>query len=327
MNCINRRDALRQLGVLSLTACGGAAAAKESKPESASPRNYLTLGFGTYGLPNTTVNAAAKQISAAGFDSIEIAVTADRDAAPEKLNAEQRKTLRTLLADLDLELTSLQEQVKPLEDEAGYRDANERMKRAAELARDLTRTGGGTGRTDQVPLVQTILGGKDWATARALARDRLGTWKEIAEDAKVVICVKPHRGNAMSTPADAVWLLDQLGNSPWLRMVYDYSHYAFRDMPLDDTVRTALPVTGHIAVKDAVQEGDKVVFALPGEAGSVDYPRLLKLFYDGGYRGDVSVEVSAQLWKRPGFSGEQALADSYRAMDAAFRKAEAPRRR
>ena len=42
-------------------------------------------------------------------------------------------------------------------------------------------------------------------------------------------------------------------------MVYDYSHYAYRDMPLEETVRTALPYTAHVVVKDAVREGDRVV--------------------------------------------------------------------
>jgi inosose dehydratase len=109
--------------------------------------------------------------------------------------------------------------------------------------------------------------------------------------------------------------------------VYDYSHYAFRDMPLEETVKTALPYTAHVVVKDAVREGDRVVFALPGSSGTFDYARLLRLFYDGGYRGDVCCEVSSQISNKPGYDPLAAARTSYDSLARAFEQANVPRDR
>jgi inosose dehydratase len=110
-------------------------------------------------------------------------------------------------------------------------------------------------------------------------------------------------------------------------MVYDYSHYAFRDMPLEDTVRTALPYTAHIAVKDAVRDGDEVKFVLPGAGGTPDHATLLRLFYRGGYRGDVCCEVSSMVSREPGYDPVAAARTCYRNMARAFEEAHVPRAR
>jgi inosose dehydratase len=86
-----------------------------------------------------------------------------------------------------------------------------------------------------------------------------------------------------------------------------------------------LPYTAHVVVKDAVQQGDRVVFALPGESGTFDYPKLLRLFYDGGYRGDVCCEVSSMVSNKPGYDGLAAARQCYTAMSGAFEKAMIPR--
>ena len=106
--------------------------------------------------------------------------------------------------------------------------------------------------------------------------DRVGDWSALGKSLGVVTCVKPHRGGGMSRPSEAVWLIDQIGDVQWLKMVYDYSHYAFRDIPLIKSVQESLPHIGHVAVKDAVQttskdgKNSRVEFQLPGEAGTID---------------------------------------------------------
>ena len=174
-------------------------------------------------------------------------------------------------------------------------------------------------------MIQTVLGGRDWTACRERFRDRLADWIRVAEAEETVIAVKPHRGGGMSRPSEAVWLIRQLGDTPWLRMVYDYSHYAFRDMPLEETIDTALSYTAHIAVKDAVQRDGKVTFMLPGEGGAFDYAALLRRFYDGGYRGDICCEVSSAVWDKPGYDPVQAAKTCYANMAAAFEKAGVPR--
>ena len=44
-------------------------------------------------------------------------------------------------------------------------------------------------------------------------------------------------------------------------------------------------------MKDGAIEDGKAVFKLPGETGEIDYPALLRQFYQGGYRGDFNCEV------------------------------------
>ena len=129
----------------------------------------------------------------------------------------------------------------------------------------------------------------------------------------------------MSTPAQAVWLLEQLKASPWMGLVYDYSHYALRDLSIAETVKVAYPWTIHIVVKDVLKRGDQVEFALPGEAGTVNDAEILKLFYDLGYRKDVCCEVSGQVSHRPGYDAAAAARTCYRNTNGVFERAHLPR--
>ena len=90
---------------------------------------------------------------------------------------------------------------------------------------------------------------------------------------------------------------------------------------MGDTIRTALPHTAHIAVKDAVQENGRVVFKLPGEAGTIDFPTLIRLFYAGGYVGDFNCEVSGMVWNRKGYDPIAAARTCHRNMKKAFLEA------
>lgn len=280
------------------------------------PPAVLTFSIGTYGMKGVALDKAVATIAALGYDGLEIAAMPDTEGEPARLSADRRKELCRLIGERGLRLTALMENLPPAADEAGRKTDLDRLRRVLELARDLG-----------APLVQTVLGGGAWEEKKNLFRDRLGEWLAAAKEAKIVVAVKPHRGGALSRPDEAVWLIRQLGDPPLLRMVYDYSHYAFRDMPVEETVRTALPVMAHVAVKDAVQKGDKVEFLLPGESGAFDYAALLRQLLDGGYRGDVCCEVSSMIWKRPGYDPEAAAKRCYELMAPAFERARARARR
>lgn len=311
MSRINRRQ--------SLAVMAGAAAAVVTRGGQAADAagKTCTLGFGAYGLPGKTAEESLTMIAAAGFDSAELTVTADRDSAPEAMSKERRIAVRQQLNDLGLRLTSLMEHVSPLGEESQQTNALDRLQRAAELAHDLC--------PNRPPVIQTVLGGKTWDEVKPQLESRLPAWQALAEASKTVICIKPHRGNAMSRAEEAVALLKKLGDSPWLRLCYDYSHFAYRDMPLAETIAVSLPYTAHIAVKDAFEENGKVAFALPGAKGTIDYADLLRRFYAGGYRGDVCVEVSSLLWRQPDYNLQTALDMSYHNLAAAFTAAGVPR--
>lgn len=317
MQRLSRRQAAQQLAGILIGAVVGTRHSG-ANASSAAVDGFCTLGFGTYGLPGVPVAEAVPLVSAAGYDSVEIAVMADRDAAPERLDAKARRALRRVLDDAGLQLASLMENLNPLGDAGRHRADVQRLRRAAELAHDLV--------PGEPPLVQSVLGGRDWDAERSLCRDRMADWLEVAQSTDTTICVKPHRSHAMSRPAEARWLIEQLGNPARLRMVYDYSHYALRDMTMAETVAVALPITAHVAVKDVRDDGGKVSFDLPGKAGTIDYAALMRLLYEGGYRGDVCVEVSAQIWRQPGYDPQAALETCYRHLARAFDEAEVPRR-
>ena len=276
----------------------------------------LTLGFGTYGMKELSTEKAIESISDIGFDSVEITVNRGWDADSAVLAKARRATIASLIRDRGLRLTSLMEHVPP-SNAKNQRVALERLRLAAGVAHDLA--------PKAPPLVQTVLGGGDFASIKTALRDRLGEWIDVAESTDTTIAIKPHRGGAMSKPSEAVWLMEQLGNPARLRMVYDYSHYAFRDLSIESTVQTSLASTAHIAVKDAVQAAGRVVFKLPGEAGTVDYSKILRLFFTGGYRGDVNCEVSGQVWSQKNYDPIAAAKRCYKNMSAAFELADVSR--
>ncbi len=289
-------------------------------PAWAGPPTYTqgcTLSIGTYSLKDLSLEASIDLVAATGFDAIEIATQPGFHGEPDKLSPERRRLFRTRLDDAGLKLTSLMEHLFPTPDDRQHSLDLDRLKRVFELGGDLSPLA--------LPLLQTVLGGGEWESLRSLFRDRLGDWLEVAEQSRMVLAIKPHRGGAMSRPEEAIWLIQQLAGSPWLRMVYDYSHYAFRDMTLQATVEEALPFTTHLVVKDAVEQEGKVVFLLPGESGTFDYARLLRSFYNGGYQRDICCEVSSMVSSKPGYDPAAAARACYANMSLAFEKAGIPR--
>ncbi len=277
----------------------------------AAKRPTCGIGIGTYGLQSMPLSDALKLIAQTGYDAAEIAAFRGMTGEPAKLSPADRENLLKIAGHGRLRLTALMADLKPEADAAKHAETTEVLRQTIELARDL-----------RVPRIQTILGGKDWEASKAMFRDRLADWMQICADRKVRLAIKPHRSHAMSTPGQAAWLLEQLGKSEWLSMVYDYSHYAFRGMTIAETVKTAAPWTGYVAVKDAVEKDGKVQFALAGEGGNWETAEIVGGLFQAGYRGDFCCEVSSQIWrKNPGYHPIAATERCYRNLAAAFDRA------
>ena len=305
---LTRRQVLQGLAAAAVT---WPLAARAEGPES------MTLSIGNYGMKSLKLEEAIDAIAGIGYDGTEFATMPEWDSTPANLSPERRAAIRQRLADKGLKLTALMENLPPSADDAQHKAGLERLRKVAELAHELVPA--------RPPLIQTVLGGGKWDEIKTRLRDRLADWVKLADETETVIAIKPHRGGGMSQPREAIWLFEQLGEPARLRMVYDYSHYAYRDLSIDETVRDALPWTSHMAVKDAIQKGTQVVFDLPGASGSVNFARILKLFWDGGYRGDVCCEVSAQLSNQPGYDPLVAARKSYEAMARVFAAAKISR--
>ena len=285
-------------------------------PELVNARNIkktMTLGFGTYGTRGISTEESLRLIRETGYDTVELTVFPGWDASAENMSTKRRRSVKKLLGGLNLELTSLMENIHPDSNQQRIQMELDRVEKAVHLAKDLG--------DSHVPLVQTVLGGGTWEEKKNLFVDRLGQWLEVATAYQVTIAIKPHRGGAMSRPSEAAWIIDRLNHPERLKMVYDYSHYAFRDMDLEDTVKTALPITAHIAVKDTVKTESGTTFVLPGESGRFDYAPLLRQFHKGGYRGDVCCEVSSAVWRKPNYDPRAAIRICYQNMNRAFQRA------
>jgi sugar phosphate isomerase/epimerase len=275
-----------------------------------SPRAGMTLGFSTYGMKSLKTERAIEVISEIGFDAVEITVWPDWDASPVRMDKIRRVTVRKKLAGNNLKLTSLMEHVYPSADDAQHKKDLERFRGVFQLAQDLSPT--------NPPVVQTVLGGGRFDKQKNMLLDRVGDWVELGKHHGVVTCVKPHRGGVVSQPSEAIWILRQLEEPRWARMVYDYSHYIFRGIPFVESIRDALPFTSHVAVKDTVKKGTGTEFKLPGEAGTIDYVTLLKELAKGGYSGDISCEVSGMVSGKAGYEPIAAARTCYKNLSAAF---------
>ena len=283
-----------------------------------SQQNGLTLGFGTYGTRGMKTEAAIKLLAEIGYDAVELTATEGWDAESQKMSPSRRASVRRQIDQSGLVLSSLMENLRPTGEKAAQEKNLRRLREAAELAHDLS--------PQEPPIIQTVLGGKNWEESKQLFLDRLGKWSEVARSTSTVIAIKPHRGGSMSQPREAVWLIDQLGKNSSIRMCYDYSHYAFRQLDLKKTIQTALPYLAHVAVKDAVEKDGKVTFVLPGQAKTIDYVTLLKTLTEGGYRGDICCEVSSAVWRQPQYDATMAAKVCYRNMADVFKKAGISRR-
>ncbi|MEE3368721.1 MAG: sugar phosphate isomerase/epimerase family protein [Planctomycetota bacterium] len=314
MKPITRRHLLRAASTvgLGISGVGSVKAARRIKPQG-----HITLSFGTYGTRTLKLETVIQTLARIGYDGLEVMTAPNWDAAPTNMAPQRRRDIRKLLDAQGLTLTALMENLHPSKEDAAHLEGLERLKQVAALGRALA--------PETTPLIQTVLGSGKWDQVKDLFLRRLIDWHELAEKEDALIAIKPHRGGGMSRPEEAVWLINQLGNKSRIQMVYDYSHYAFRDMTLENTVASALPYIAHVAVKDTIQKGNATTFVLPGESGNMDYDQLLSLLFRGGYRGDVCCEVSSAVWRQPGYDPVVAAVTCYRNMSTAFARQKIPR--
>lgn len=301
---IPRRTFLRSLAALTL-----ASRATTARAAAAA----IPFGFSLYGMKSLPLNDALQLCADIGYSGVELALMPGFHCDPATLDRTARSDLRKRLQDLTLGLPALMENLPILVDATKQRSNLDRLRLAAELALDLG--------SDSPPVIETILGGKpaEWNDVRNKMVDLLGEWARIAAEKRVTIAVKAHVSSALHLPEDAVWLVEQVG-SRWIKLAYDYSHFQRQGLDMAESVKIMLPQTVFVHIKDNVDVGGKTEFALPGD-GSTDYPKLLKLLRDGGYSGAVVVEVSGQVFGKPGYNPAAAARRCYQQIQPAFRAA------
>jgi sugar phosphate isomerase/epimerase len=314
------RRAFLGLGLASVAGLPASAALGQAASRQGR-RGGCGIAIGTYGLQSMPLVEAIRLVAETGYNAVEIAAMKGTTGSPTVLASEDRARLRDLIGESGLRLCGLMVDLQPKRLLAEHREQLAEVYHFIKLARDLS--------PEATPVVQTVLGGKDWEASRALFRDRIADWVQVAADLKGFLSIKPHRFHAMTTPAEAVWLIEQLGAPSRLGLTFDYSHYAFLDpaLGIPEAVASARRHVNYVASKDAVLEGGSVRFALVGEGGAWDHAEIVAALHDEGYRGDFCAEVSSQIWKGdPAYDAVAATKLCHANLAAAFERAGVARR-
>jgi inosose dehydratase len=269
-------------------------------------------------MKSLTAEQAIGTLADIGFDSVMLDCTKGWDTDPANLPAARRTDICKLINDRGLRLPALEDDLHPDADDKKNAAQEEHLKELTQLCHDLS--------PDAPPIIETMVGGKaEWSKIKPVFLKRLESWAKIADSSNVTIAIKAHAGTSMYRVDQAVELFRELGSPARLKLCYDYSHFVLTDQTMTQTIEMALPWTVSVVMKDAVMENGKRVFKLPGESGLIDYPALLRQFYAGGYRGDFNCEISAMIWKKPGYDPIATAKQCYANIAPAFVAAGVPR--
>ncbi len=276
-------------------------------------RRPITLGFSLYGMAALPVVDAIAAAARIGYDDVEMASLVGYPGDPDQLNSAARAQIRKALEKQRLQISAFMDNLKLVAEDSVHRENLARIRRIAQLARDL----GGA----KPSIVETILGGQpgEWEASKEPMAAKLKEWAATAAAERILLAIKPHVRNAMQTPAQAEWMRTRVA-SPWLRFTYDYSHFYLQGLPLDATLQTLVSHTAFVHVKDAAGTAEQPQFQLPG-AGGIDYVSFLRLLKKLGYRGSVTVEVSAQIHRKPDYDPMAAAQRSYDVLAKAMKEA------
>ena len=274
----------------------------------------IGFGFSLYGMRSLQVAEALKVCAEIGYSGVELACLQDWPCDAAALTRADRAAVRSQLNDLALDLPGLMENLGLAVSAAQHQTNLERLKAVCELAHDLA--------SDEPPVIETVLGGKptEWESLRDKMVIALRDWERVASSHKTVVAIKAHISGALHTPQDAKWLVQQI-DSPWIRLAYDYSHFQRQKLDLKESLTAMIRETVFVHIKDNITTDGKTEFALPGDARDIDYAEYLTLLRNGGYRGAVVVEVSAQVFGKPGYDPVAAAKRCYANIQPAFIKA------
>jgi len=311
---LSRRTFLRQA-----SAAFGVAALSSPLRAQEKPAATFGLGYTLYGMKSLTLDDALKTCAQIGYDSVELCLLDGYPTAAAQFGSAERAQLRETLASLKLKVSGLMENISPLGDDAQQAKIIERIKAAGQLAHDVSPAA--------VPPLETVLGGKpaEWDQLKDRMVERLQAWGKAAEEAKITIAIKAHIMNAVQTPERLLWLWKAV-NHPAIQLAYDYSHFQVQKLGLEETMDTILPHTSFIHLKDVSGTPEKVAFLLPGE-GTIDYGAYFKKLQSFGYKGDVVVEVSGMIFKKPDYEPKAAAQKSFNALTAGLAAAGLARKR
>ena len=281
----------------------------------------MRLGYTTWSMQSVPAEEAIPLLRQIGYDSVELTVVPGWRDELDSLTPARRVTIKRVLAEHELALPALAGHrslvaTDPTEHHENWRRLTATVDLAAEWATD-----------EGPPVIDTTTGGKagQWDALRPLLVDRLGKLCDYAAERGVTIAIEPHVSSPLDTPARVHELLGAVGR-PNLRITFDISHFNVQGIPIEESVASLAALTAFTHVKDERGIGPNFEFLIPGE-GDFDYVRYLRAMAAHGYRGDVHVEISLMVQRRPGFDPIEAARRSYEVVAEAFERAGVERAR
>lgn len=280
----------------------------------------MRLCYATWSMPKLPIDEILANLSRMGYDGVELTVIPGWSTELDSLDAAERRRIRRLLDDYDLELPAI----------AGHRSL---LSRGDERAEDWRRLKGAVdlaaewAGAEGPPALDTTAGGKsgEWETVRDLLVDRVGELCDYAATRGVVLALEPHVNQALETPDRVLWVIEQV-RRPNLKLTFDISHFNILGISIEDSVSALGPHSAFTHVKDERGIVPSYEFLIPGE-GEFDYARYLRAMHSIGYVGHVGIEISLMVQRRPDYEAIAAAEQSYRVLSGAFEESGVPRER
>jgi sugar phosphate isomerase/epimerase len=313
---------MRRRSLLRALAGGAAVAVVGDAPFAEAQSRRPLLGFSCYGMKTLPVSEAINHIAKIGYKGVELSLIPGFETDPTQMNKAKRAAIRKQIGALGLTLSSVQDCLQLAEPNAmtklgydiDYSQAEnlERIRMAAAMAHELP--------PGAPAVIESPVGGTagTWEQVKRGMADRLGEWAKALESLKTVLAIKGFVGTPMDTPEKMLWILEQVNNSPWIRVGYDYAHFKLLGLDMRKTIMQLGSRTAFIHVKDSVGTAEKFRFMLPGDSGEINYKEYAQALRDVGYHGPVVVEVSAHVSSQPGYDPVEGAKHSWENLSPFF---------
>jgi len=264
----------------------------------------MRLAYSTYALQSVDPFEAVERVKAIGYEGLELNCGDDWATAPSRFTGDQRERLKASYQEAGFLPPVMMNLIHLCGHDEDVNDKSARLKATCELARDLCWL-------DQPSVVTTTLGKQTgtWEEARETVVEKLRPYADLAADHNVILAAEAHVGQEMDTPEKAAWLVEAMDH-PNLKLNFDYSHFLMLDIDLQHSIDLNAKHSVHTHIKDGRVVDGKVQFALPGD-DRLDLVDYLKRLRDSVLDVPITVEVSAQMWKREDYEPWETAAHCY----------------
>jgi sugar phosphate isomerase/epimerase len=265
----------------------------------------MKLAFSAWAMREAPVDRQIEIVRDAGYVGICLVSGAGFGLDALSADAAERKRVRRLLDDADLELTGIAGHANLLEPDADQLAANVgRVKSTLDLAADLA------GAAGPPPVISMGFGTPEtYATDRDVLVQRFGELANHAAKTGGTVALEAHVGQAFDLPEKVDWLIHAV-DSPHFRFNLDNSHFECMGRDMDEYLPLLVPYSVHTDLKDQRGRYPAHEFLVPGE-GDFDYARYLRAMQAAGYTGWVTIEISVMVQHRPGYDPVEVAARSF----------------